>query len=123
MVASRVFARWSRQPDKRVIARVASTSRRAPEGHSACPPRADAGYPNSDLTICMGVFMPSKMTLVIVESFIQTPPRCWPRCPAMRQRLKQLAINPMPMTPADINKYVTAELSSNERLIRAAGIK
>jgi hypothetical protein len=29
----------------------------------------------------------------------------------------------MPMTPADMDKYVTAELSSNERLIRAAGIK
>jgi len=43
--------------------------------------------------------------------------------PAMQQRLTQLAINPMPITPADMDKYVTAELSSNERLIRAAGIK
>jgi len=29
----------------------------------------------------------------------------------------------MPMTPADVEKYVVAELSSNEKLIRAAGIK
>jgi hypothetical protein len=29
----------------------------------------------------------------------------------------------MPMTPADMEKYVVAELSSNEKLIRAAGIK
>ena len=43
--------------------------------------------------------------------------------PAMLHRLKQLAINPMPMTPADMDKYVVAELSSNEKLIRAAGIK
>jgi hypothetical protein len=29
----------------------------------------------------------------------------------------------MPMTPADMDKYIVAELSSNEKLIRAAGIK
>jgi hypothetical protein len=29
----------------------------------------------------------------------------------------------MPMTPADVEKYLVAELSSNEKLIRAAGIK
>ena len=29
----------------------------------------------------------------------------------------------MPMTPADMDKYVATELSSNEKLIRAAGIK
>ena len=43
--------------------------------------------------------------------------------PTMQQRFKQLAINPMLMTPADMDKYVVAELSSNEKLIRAAGIK
>jgi len=41
----------------------------------------------------------------------------------MQHRLKQLAINQMPMTPAEMDKYVVAELSSNEKLIRAAGIK
>lgn len=29
----------------------------------------------------------------------------------------------MPMAPADMDKYIIAELSSNEKLIRAAGIK
>jgi hypothetical protein len=29
--------------------------------------------------------------------------------PAMQHRLKQLAINPMPMTPADMDKYVVAD--------------
>jgi len=43
--------------------------------------------------------------------------------PATQHRLKQLAINPMPMMPAEMDKHVVAELSSNEKLIRAAGIK
>ena len=29
----------------------------------------------------------------------------------------------MPMTPVDMEKYVVAELSSNKKLIRVAGIK
>jgi tripartite-type tricarboxylate transporter receptor subunit TctC len=41
----------------------------------------------------------------------------------MQQRLKQLAINPMPMTPAEMDKYVVTELGTNEKLIKAAGIK
>jgi hypothetical protein len=41
----------------------------------------------------------------------------------MKQRLKQLAINPMPMTSAEMDKHVVDELGSNEQLIRAAGIK
>jgi tripartite-type tricarboxylate transporter receptor subunit TctC len=107
--------------DKRVLALVASTATRAPELPDV-PTSLDAGYPNSDLTIWYGVFMPSQTQRAIVEKFHSTATKVL-ATPAMQQRLKQLAINPMPMTPADMDIYVTAELSSNERLIRAAGIK
>jgi tripartite-type tricarboxylate transporter receptor subunit TctC len=107
--------------DKRVLALVASTSTRAPELPDV-PTSLDAGYPNSDLTIWYGVFMPSQTARAIVEKFHSVATKVL-AAPAMQQRLTQLAINPMPMTPADMDKYVTAELSSNERLIRAAGIK
>jgi tripartite-type tricarboxylate transporter receptor subunit TctC len=43
--------------------------------------------------------------------------------PAMKAKLKQLAVDPMPMTPAEIDQLVVKELSSNEKLIKAAGIK
>ena len=107
--------------DKRVLALVASTSTRAPELPDV-PTSLDAGYPNSDLTIWYGVFMPSQTAREIVEKFHTVATKVL-AAPAMQQRLKQLAVNPMPMTPADMDKYVTAELSSNERLIKAAGIK
>jgi tripartite-type tricarboxylate transporter receptor subunit TctC len=68
------------------------------------------------------VFMPSKTAREIVEKFHAASTKVL-ATPAMQHRLKQLAINPMPMTPADMDKYVVAELSSNEKLIRAAGIK
>jgi len=37
--------------------------------------------------------------------------------------LKKLAVNPMPMTPAQIDAFVVKELESNGKLIKAAGIK
>jgi tripartite-type tricarboxylate transporter receptor subunit TctC len=107
--------------DKRVLALAASTSTQAPELPNV-PTSLDAGYPNSDLTIWYGVFMPSKTPREIVEKFNAAATQVL-ATPAMKQRLKQLAINPMPMTPAEMDKHVVAELGSNEKLIRAAGIK
>jgi tripartite-type tricarboxylate transporter receptor subunit TctC len=107
--------------DKWVLALAASTSTRAPELPDV-PTSVDAGYPNSDLTIWYGVFMPSQTARVIVETFHAAATKVL-ATPTLQQRLKQLAINPMPMTPSDMDKYVVAELSSNEKLIRAAGIK
>jgi tripartite-type tricarboxylate transporter receptor subunit TctC len=107
--------------DKRVLALAASTPTRAPELPNV-PTSLDAGYPNSDLIIWYGVFMPSKTARDIVEKFHAAATKVL-ATPAMQHRLKQLAINPMPMTPADMDKYIVAELSSNEKLIRAAGIK
>ena len=104
-----------------MLALAASTPTRAPELPNV-PTSLDAGYPNSDLIIWYGVFMPSKTAREIVEKFHAAATKVL-AMPAMLQRLKQLAINPMSMTPADMDKYVVAELSSNEKLIRAAGIK
>jgi tripartite-type tricarboxylate transporter receptor subunit TctC len=41
----------------------------------------------------------------------------------MKAKLKQLAVDPMPMSPTEIDQLVVKELSSNEKLIKAAGIK
>ena len=107
--------------DGRVLALVASTPTRAPELPDV-PTSLEAGYSNSDPKIWYGVFMPAKTPRAIVEKFhaaamkvLATPP--------MRERLKQLAVNPMPMTPAEMDRHVIAELSANEKLIKAAGIR
>jgi tripartite-type tricarboxylate transporter receptor subunit TctC len=66
--------------------------------------------------------MPSKTAREIVNKFHAAATKVL-ATPAMQLRLKQLAVNPMPMTPDDMDKYVAAELSSNEKVIRAAGIR
>ena len=107
--------------DGRLLALAASTAARAPELPEV-PTSLDAGYPNSDLTIWYGVFMPGKTSRQIVEKFHTTASAVL-ATPAMQQRLKTLAINPMPMTPSEMDRHVAAELGANEKLIKAAGIK
>jgi tripartite-type tricarboxylate transporter receptor subunit TctC len=43
--------------------------------------------------------------------------------PAMQQRLRQLALESMPMHPAEIDRFVADEIAANERLFKAAGIR
>jgi hypothetical protein len=41
----------------------------------------------------------------------------------MQDRLKQLAVYPMPLTPAGIDKLVADEIVANGKLIKAAGVQ
>ena len=43
--------------------------------------------------------------------------------PEMRQKLKGLAVDPMPLTPTEMDKFVADEIAANGRLIKAAGIQ
>ncbi|HEY1311487.1 MAG TPA: tripartite tricarboxylate transporter substrate-binding protein, partial [Pseudolabrys sp.] len=67
------------------------------------------------------VFMPSKTPREIIEKFNAAATKVL-ATPEMKARLKKLAVDPMPMTPAEIDKFVVTELASNEKLIKAAGI-
>jgi tripartite-type tricarboxylate transporter receptor subunit TctC len=42
--------------------------------------------------------------------------------PAMKQALKKLGANPMPLKPAEFEAFIRAEIESNAKLIKAAGI-
>jgi tripartite-type tricarboxylate transporter receptor subunit TctC len=68
------------------------------------------------------VFMPSKTPRDIVEKFHTAATKVIATS-AMQQKFKQLAVDPMPMTPAEMDKHVASEISANETVIKAAGIK
>jgi tripartite-type tricarboxylate transporter receptor subunit TctC len=107
--------------DGRILALAVSTPTRA-SALPDVPTSLQAGYPGSDLIIWYGVFMPSKTPRDIVEKFNAAATKVIATS-AMQQKLKQLAVDPMPMTPGDMDKYVAAEISANEKVIKAAGIK
>jgi tripartite-type tricarboxylate transporter receptor subunit TctC len=66
--------------------------------------------------------MPAKTPPAIIEKFHTTAAKVL-QSPAMQQKLKQLAVDPMQMTPAEFDKRVADELVTNGILIKLAGIK
>jgi tripartite-type tricarboxylate transporter receptor subunit TctC len=107
--------------DGRVVPLAVSTPTRA-SALPDVPTSLQAGYPNSDLIIWYGVFMPSRTPRDIVEKFHTAAVKVLATS-TMQQRLKQLAVDPMPMTPAEMDKYVASEINANGKVIKAAGIK
>jgi tripartite-type tricarboxylate transporter receptor subunit TctC len=107
--------------DGRLLALATSTPTRA-DALPEVPTSLEAGYPDSDYTVWYGVFMPAKTPPAIIEKFHTTAAKVL-QSPAMQQKLKQLAVDPMPMTPAEFDKRVADELVTNGILIKLAGIK
>jgi tripartite-type tricarboxylate transporter receptor subunit TctC len=107
--------------DGRVVALAVSTPARA-SALPNLPTTLEAGYANSDLAVWYGVLMPAKTPRAIIDKFHAAGTKVL-ATPAMREKLKQLAVDPMPLAPAEIDKFVAGEVAANGRLIKAAGIQ
>ncbi len=107
--------------DGRVLALAVSTPKRASDLPDV-PTSIEAGYRDSEMTIWYAVFMPAKTSREIVDKFHATATQVL-AAPAMAQRLRQLALDPMPMTPSEMDRFVAAEIAANEQLFKAAGIR
>jgi tripartite-type tricarboxylate transporter receptor subunit TctC len=107
--------------DGRLVALAVSTATRASDLPNV-PTTLEAGYANSDSTIWYGVLMPAKTPRDVIDKFHAAGTKVL-ATPAMRQKLKQLAVDPMPLTPAEMDTFVAAEIVANGKLIKAAGIQ
>jgi tripartite-type tricarboxylate transporter receptor subunit TctC len=107
--------------DGRVLALVVSTPTQASDLPDV-PTSIEAGYPDSDTTVWYGVFMPARTPRAIVDKFHAAGTKLL-ATPQMREKLKQLAVDPMPLSPAEIDKRIADEIASNGKLIKAAGIQ
>jgi tripartite-type tricarboxylate transporter receptor subunit TctC len=79
-------------------------------------------FPNSDYPFWIGVFMPAKTPRDIVEKF-HTAGNKVLTDPVMQVSLKKLGVEPMPLSPKEIDELVVREMAANFELIKAAGIK
>jgi tripartite-type tricarboxylate transporter receptor subunit TctC len=107
--------------DGRVVALAVSTATRASDLPNV-PTTLEAGYTNSDFAIWYGVLMPAKTPRDVIDKFHAVGTRVL-ATPATRQKLKQLAVDPMPLTPAEMDQFVAREIEANGRVIKAAGIQ
>jgi len=89
---------------------------------SDVPTPLEAGLQNADSAIWFGVFMPAKTPRDIVEKLHAAGVRVL-NDPAMQASLKKLGVDPLPMTPAQMDDLVKRETAANMEVIKAAGIK
>ena len=86
------------------------------------PTTLEAGYRDSDYTFWMGMFAPAKTPKDIVEKLSRELAAAV-QAPAAREKLGALGVEPMPMTPAEFDAYVTAELGRYASFAKTAGLK
>jgi tripartite-type tricarboxylate transporter receptor subunit TctC len=104
-----------------VRALLVSTPKRAADLPDV-PTPAEIGLKDADSTIWFGVFMPAKTPREIVDKFHDAGMKVL-NDPAVQESLKQLGVEPMPMTPSQMDALVEHEIEVNLAVIKAAGIK
>jgi len=104
----------------RVRALVVSTPRRAADLPEV-PTPAEVGLKNAESVFWLGVFMPAKTPRGIVEKFHAAGVKLLAE-PLMQESLKKLGIEPLPMTPTEMDEFVSRQTAENLEVIKAAGI-
>jgi tripartite-type tricarboxylate transporter receptor subunit TctC len=66
--------------------------------------------------------MPAKTPRDIVEKFHREAAKTM-QSPNVKERLETLGMEPMPLTPAEFDVHVRAEIGTTGALARAAGLK
>jgi len=79
-------------------------------------------FPNSDYPFWIGVFAPAKTPRDIIEKLNREALKTM-EMPSVKERLATLGMDPMPLTPAEFDAQVKAEIVSTGVLAKAAGIK
>jgi tripartite-type tricarboxylate transporter receptor subunit TctC len=85
------------------------------------PTPVEIGLKDADSAIWFGVFMPAKTPRDIVDKFHAAGLKVLAD-PAMQASLKQLGVEPLPMTPEQMDAFIVRETAANLAVIKAAGI-
>jgi tripartite-type tricarboxylate transporter receptor subunit TctC len=107
--------------DGQVRALLVSTEERVADLPDMPTPR-EAGLQNAESEIWFGVFMPARTPRDIVEKLYAAGIKVL-NDPAVQESLTKLGVEPLPMTPAQMDDFVKRETASNLEVIKAAGIK
>jgi tripartite-type tricarboxylate transporter receptor subunit TctC len=86
------------------------------------PTPAEAGLKNAESAIWFGVFVPARTPGAIIEKLHAAGMKVLGD-PATQESLKKFGVEPLPMTPAEMDDLVKRETASNLEVIKAAGIQ
>src|SRR5262245_39234198 len=86
------------------------------------PTMAEAGLLDAEYPNWFGVFLPAKTPRDIVNKLHDETLKAL-QVPAVEGKLATLGVDPMIMSPAELDDYVKAEIGVNAALVKATGIK
>jgi len=86
------------------------------------PTTTEAGYPDSDYTFWNGMLVPAKTPRAIVDRLHAAMQKVL-SLPAVIERFRQQGIEPMPLSPAEIDAMIVKEIKDNLAIVKAAGLK
>jgi tripartite-type tricarboxylate transporter receptor subunit TctC len=85
------------------------------------PTLQEAGFSDAEYPIWYGLFLPAKTPRDIVNKLNRETLKTL-QGPAMRQKLAQLGVDPMVLTPAEFDALVRSEIAVNAALVKAIGL-
>lgn len=86
------------------------------------PTTAEAGVPGSEFNFWIGMMVPAKTPRDIVDR-LNAEVRKALADPEVKERFAKLGADAWTMTPAEFDAYIKAEIDSNARLVKAAGLQ
>jgi tripartite-type tricarboxylate transporter receptor subunit TctC len=86
------------------------------------PTLRQAGFTDAEYPMWFGVFVPVKTPRSIVEKLHRETVKAL-QDPKVRERLAELGVDPLNMTPAEFDALVRKEIDINAALVKAIGLK
>jgi tripartite-type tricarboxylate transporter receptor subunit TctC len=107
--------------DGRLAALAVGSPKRTPL-YPDLPTTLEAGYPDSDYNFWIGALVAAKTPREIVQRLNHEFTAAL-QLPDIRDRMAKLGVDPFPLSLEEFERLIHKELESNERLVKAAGIK
>ncbi|MBI3368640.1 MAG: tripartite tricarboxylate transporter substrate binding protein [Burkholderiales bacterium] len=107
--------------DGKLVALAVSSARRS-SLLPAVPTIAESGLPGFDFNLWVAVFAPAGTPAAIVDKINHDVTRILGE-PDVRERMAALGAEAMPMSPAELDRFLRSEMDEAAKIVKAAGIK
>ena len=86
------------------------------------PTIAESGLPGFEFTFWNGLWAPAGTPAAVTDQIARDLAQIV-HAPDVRERLSRLGAEPMAMTPKEFSRFVESEIETDQRIVRASGIK
>ena len=104
----------------RLTALAVNTTRRSPTLPNV-PTTVEAGYADSDYVFWNALLAPAKTPRAIIERLHAETQKAL-KSPAVAEKLKNQGLEPLPLSPAELDKLIAADIEKHVAIVKKAGL-